>query len=289
MKYHFETVLPPPGASFSTELNTGPVLDCLFHVHPECELTLVESGFGTRFIGSSLEPFSELDLVLIGGMVPHHYLTRAADSTGPEWSRTRTVKFLPGFCGKDLLDRPEAAALRTLFGEAGRGLHVPPEHVPGLLGPLRSLFDLEGLPKLLKLLEILDAIARLPLRSLNPAPPTEAAPPPDERLNRVLGFIHRRLDRGMPVMLAETAAVACMTPPAFSSYFRKATRRRFIEYILGLKLNRAAQLLIRTDRSVLDIAQESGFPNLSNFNRRFLVDKGVSPRDYRRRHRRSLA
>ena len=197
MKYHFETVLPPPGASFSTELNTGPVLDCLFHVHPECELTLVESGFGTRFIGSSLEPFSELDLVLIGGMVPHHYL--------------------------------------------------------------------------------------------NPAPPTEAAPPPDERLNRVLGFIHRRLDRGMPVTLAETAAVACMTPPAFSSYFRKATRRRFIEYILGLKLNRAAQLLIRTDRSVLDIAQESGFPNLSNFNRRFLADKGVSPRDYRRRHRRSLA
>ena len=159
MKYHFETVLPPPGASFSTELNTGPVLDCLFHVHPECELTLVESGFGTRFIGSSLEPFSELDLVLIGGMVPHHYLTRAADSTGPEWSRTRTVKFLPGFCGKDLLDRPEAAALRTLLGEAGRGLHVPPEHVPGLLGPLRSLFDLEGLPKLLKLLEIPDAIA----------------------------------------------------------------------------------------------------------------------------------
>ena len=43
------------------------------------------------------------------------------------------------------------------------------------------------------------------------------------------------------------------------------------------------------DRSVLDIAQESGFPNLSNFNRRFLADKGVSPRDYRRRHRRSLA
>ncbi len=288
MKHRLETTLLPPGASFSAEFLVGPVLECVFHVHPECELTLIESGFGTRFIGGSLEPFAELDLVLIGAMLPHHYLTRASDSAGSDWSRTRVIKFLPDFCGRDFLSRPEAAAVRALLGRSGCGLQVRPEHVPDLLEHLRSLFNLEGLPRMLKLLEILDRIGGLPLRQLNPSP-FSAVLPPDERLNRVLAHIHRRLDRGLPVTLTETAAVACMTPPAFSSYFRKATGRRFIDYLLGQKLNRAAQLLIRTDRSVLDIAQESGFRNLSNFNRRFRAVKGISPRGYRSRYRIAFA
>ena len=91
MKFHFETILPGPGESFVTEEMVAPTLDCVYHIHPECELTWIESGFGSRFIGDSIEPFSAGDLVLIGGSVPHHYLTLESDSTGPEWSRTRVV------------------------------------------------------------------------------------------------------------------------------------------------------------------------------------------------------
>ena len=67
MKFHFEKILPGPGESFVTEKMTGPTLDCVYHVHPECELTWIESGFGSRFIGDSIEPFSAGDLVLNGG------------------------------------------------------------------------------------------------------------------------------------------------------------------------------------------------------------------------------
>ena len=97
MKFHYETVLHAPGESFSIEIQSGAILDCVYHVHPEFELTFVESGFGTRFVGDLIEPFREQDLILVGGMVPHHYLTRREDSTGPDWSRTRVIKFHAGF------------------------------------------------------------------------------------------------------------------------------------------------------------------------------------------------
>ncbi len=285
MRYHYEKVLAPPGVPFRIEYNCGPVLDCVFHVHPEYELTLVESGFGTRFIGASLEPFAELDLMLTGGMVPHHYLTRRTDSTGPEWSRTWVVKFLPDFCGRDLWLRPEASAVQAMLANSNRGLHAPPEIARIVQVKLRDLSAVEGFRRMIGLLDILELLARSPLRPLNLTPPPSTLSPPDERLNLVLGFIHRRLESGEGVALADVAAVACMTPPAFSGYFRKATRRCFIDYVLELKLNHAVQLLIRTDRSILDISQIAGFANLSNFNRRFRAVKGISPREYRQAHR----
>ena len=103
MKFHFEKILPRPGESFAVEYGISPVLNCLYHLHPECELTCIESGFGCRVIGDSIEPFAAGDLVLIGGMTPHHYLSNPADSTGPEWSRIRVVKFHPEFCGRTAL------------------------------------------------------------------------------------------------------------------------------------------------------------------------------------------
>ncbi|MDR0933136.1 MAG: AraC family transcriptional regulator [Victivallales bacterium] len=287
MKYHLETVLLQPGASFRTEYNIGPVVDCVFHVHPECELTLVESGFGTRFVGASLEPFSEMDLVLAGGMLPHHYLSCRAESTGEEWSKMRVVKFLPEFCGRDFLELPESAAIKTMLTEAKRGLHVPLKTAKNVYKPLTEMYDLEGLPKILKFLEILEILSHAPLRPLNLVAPEAGDFKPDDRLNQVLNFIHHRLECGRDVCLPEVAAKACMTPPAFSSYFHRATRRGFIEYVIELKLNYATQLLIRTDRSVLDIALESGFTNLSNFNRRFRAAKGMTPGMYRREFRKS--
>ena len=68
MKFHYETVLHAPGESFSIEIQSGAILDCVYHVHPEFELTFVESGFGTRFVGDLIEPFREQDLILVGGM-----------------------------------------------------------------------------------------------------------------------------------------------------------------------------------------------------------------------------
>jgi AraC-like DNA-binding protein len=48
-------------------------------------------------------------------------------------------------------------------------------------------------------------------------------------------------------------------------------------YLNEIRLGRAARLLLETDLRVSDVASESGFTNLSNFNRRFFAWKQMTP------------
>jgi AraC family transcriptional regulator len=54
------------------------------------------------------------------------------------------------------------------------------------------------------------------------------------------------------------------------------------QYVLRARLRHAALRLVREAGSVLDIALDSGFGDVSNFNHAFRTEFGVSPRVYRR-------
>ena len=58
--------------------------------------------------------------------------------------------------------------------------------------------------------------------------------------------------------------------------------RTFAAYRNDLRISGACQQLLGSDRTVAAIAQDAGFANLSNFNRRFKAAKGMAPRDFRR-------
>jgi AraC family cel operon transcriptional repressor len=70
--------------------------------------------------------------------------------------------------------------------------------------------------------------------------------------------------------------------------FRKSLGLTPTEYLNALRLDRAADLLRITDRSVTDIALDCGYEGLSYFYRRFARRFGCPPREYRRRHCQAL-
>ena len=73
-----------------------------------------------------------------------------------------------------------------------------------------------------------------------------------------------------------------MTEPGFSRYFRKTMGNTFTDFLNGLRIAKACQLLQQTDQYISSICYEVGFRNLANFNRRFASVKGVTPSEYRR-------
>lgn len=83
--------------------------------------------------------------------------------------------------------------------------------------------------------------------------------------------------------LSELAERAHLSPSRFSALFSQAAGMSPMNYLLQLRLDYAVQLLERSTMSILEIADQSGFRNLSNFNRLFLRYRGISPSEMRKR------
>ncbi len=66
-----------------------------------------------------------------------------------------------------------------------------------------------------------------------------------------------------------------------SRLFSAATGATVTAYILSVRMNRAAYLLVNTDESVVDIAREVGYVDCGYFHKRFRAFFGVTPLEYR--------
>lgn len=85
--------------------------------------------------------------------------------------------------------------------------------------------------------------------------------------------------------LDEMAAVACMSSFHFLRVFQSLTGVPPARFFGALRLEAAKGLLMRTDRSVLDICQDVGYSSLGTFTTRFAQLVGLAPARYREMYR----
>ena len=83
------------------------------------------------------------------------------------------------------------------------------------------------------------------------------------------------------IRINDVAEQVSMSPSAFSHFFKKRTQRSFTDYLTDLRIGHAARLLIDSEKNISEICFESGFNNISNFNRSFKAQKGCTPSEFR--------
>lgn len=66
--------------------------------------------------------------------------------------------------------------------------------------------------------------------------------------------------------------------------FKKYMGTTPIQYLISVRIMNAKFMLIHTPVPISVIAEESGFSDINNFNRLFLKNVGMAPRDYRKQH-----
>ena len=84
-----------------------------------------------------------------------------------------------------------------------------------------------------------------------------------------------------PITVDDVLDACGLSRSHFHALFKQETGRTFVDYLSWLRCNRAAELLVTTDRTILDIAMECGFSNLSHFYHVFRREKNTSPKRYR--------
>ena len=103
----------------------------------------------------------------------------------------------------------------------------------------------------------------------------------ERRVSRALR--HMELNSEEALDLDALAAVAAMSKFHFLRVFRRSIGMTPYQFLLGLRLRRAAGRLLASSEPVAAVAFESGFGDLSTFNATFRQCFGMSPSQFRRR------
>ena len=95
----------------------------------------------------------------------------------------------------------------------------------------------------------------------------------------MLAYIN--MNYAAPIGLAHLAALAEIHPSHLSREFKRQIGRSPLEYVLKLRIQRSAILLIESEKSIKEIALSVGFKRPEAFSKAFKRLKGCSPRHYR--------
>ena len=285
MKPSFEAVKTSTSHSFVVRKFTEKRFSAPYHYHPEFELTLIVRGTGKRFVGSHMQDYSAGDLVLLGGNLPHCWKT-AEEDTGE--SVSIVVHFRKEFAGDRLFDIPEMEDILNLLGRSSNGLHFRGNTSPMQDRMHALLQEKNGYTRVIQLLDLLQQLATSSKYTmLQKKNEFEALSLSDkDRVNKVIAYIVDHFQQD--ISLDAAAAVAGMSTTAFCKYFKRITRKTFIEAVNDYRIDSAIRELVSTDKSVSQVCFDSGFNDVSNFHRTFRSKTNISPLQYRNEFRKKL-
>lgn len=95
----------------------------------------------------------------------------------------------------------------------------------------------------------------------------------------VLDYIDKNYNRDLSVEML--ASLVYLTPDYLSRLFKKSTEKSLSQYIRQVRMEKASNLLLTTNRKVIDIGSDVGYPNYSYFCQSFREYFGKSPEKYR--------
>lgn len=257
------------------------------HKHAEFEINFVENCLGARrVVGDSIEETGLFDLCIVGHGVEHGW--EQHNCKGGH-IREITIQFPVDIFGNEMLRRTQMQSVKSLLEKASKGVTFPLHsilkiyhHIEEMLNAPSSFYQMMKLIEILHLMAI-DPEGRVLSSSHDAAVDLQSAG--NARLRKTQEYIAANY-RG-EVRLNDLARMAGMSPSSFSRFFKLRTGRSISDYLIGIRLDAASRELVTTKTPIAEICFNSGFNNVSNFNRIFKKNKGYTPKEFREIYKRN--
>ena len=280
MKLIFEKINKPEDQSFNLEEVTKPYFPDLWHFHPEIEILYVKEGFGTKYVGDSINTFYPGDVVIIGSHTPHVWSSNM-EYLNPEnalVSRAICVQFMEDFIGKSVHGIPELHKIHKFLTEARRGIQFVNSTRKKLIKSIESLSSQVGMKRLIEFLMILEIMSTSNETKYLSSPDYEPRiinSEDEDRMETIYRYVIQKFQH--KIFLEEVASLVNMTPPSFCRYFKSRTNKVFSAFVNEVRIGYACKMLIEKKYTVSQVGFKSGFNYMSNFNRQFKKIKGLTP------------
>ncbi|MGT2829662.1 AraC family transcriptional regulator [Streptococcus hillyeri] len=258
--------------------------DTLFHWHPEMEVHYIFSGRARYHIDYDIFNSNEGDIVLVhpNGMHSIHPLEKAEQISEAFICHLDMI-------GQRLVDQTSLHYLQPLQNSA---LKFVPRIQPHMAGyeDIKSCvltilelakkegrhFELFLKAKLNELLYLL-FLHRHVLKKA-----TDDTYRKNAKIRQVIDHINNHYQENLSIH--QLATLIGYSKAHFMSLFKQHTGSSCTDFIIRVRLQKASQLLIHSHDSILEIAEQTGFTNLSHFNRQFKKQYLLTPRQYRQEH-----
>ena len=246
------------------------------HQHKEAQLIWIKEGSGTLVIDNSFYDFKENDIFMIAPQQAHVF--KSTDQSGIS---ALSIFYDPEGNLLSLLNLPELSPFNIFLKRHQGGFKVPDDYVKTISRRMEKIKGTQHTDQIIHFMHLLRSFCQMNPSPTQLAPLSEGKIPEQKgsRIEKVYNFIVKNFRN--PITLDEVAASAHLTPQAFCRYFKKHTGTSFVSFLNELRINEACKDLTagRFD-SISEIAYQSGFSSIANFNRVFKSIKGSSPKEY---------
>jgi len=285
MKPLKEKLLSNLAHSFRVKHSVLPYLDSPWHYHDEYELFYIIKSSGKRFVGNSIDNFSEGDMVFMGPNLPHVWKNNGNfyDNLKKNNAEAIVIQFKENVFGKDFFSLPELKSINEFLQLSKRGLLINGSARNQAAPLIKQITHEEGIDRIITLLKILNILSGtsdiIPLASKS----FEKIYFDDSgsRIDKVFAYVANNFDK--EIKLEKAAKIAGMTETAFCRYFKQRTLKTFFQYLIEVRLSYACKLLIDREKTIGTISIECGFKNVSYFIKQFKKVYRETPAAYRRK------
>jgi AraC-like DNA-binding protein len=260
-----------------------------WHFHPQLEIMYVLESTGTRIVGDSIKRFKPGEIVVLGPNLPHIWKN---DNTYYHKATKKKAKaiviyFDMDFLGKNLENIPEMYGLTDILKLSKQGLLLLNQTKNTVAGFLHDIVHFNGIDRIICLLNILKAIGQSKEYKVLSSK-IYSSQVNEKDCNRINLIYQYSLDNFREcITLNDMSELSNMSPNAFCRYFKSMTGKTFIHFINELKIGEACRLIIENDMNFSQICYDVGFDNYSNFIRQFKKIKGLTPKEYKEKIRKT--
>ncbi|MBI1770495.1 MAG: helix-turn-helix transcriptional regulator [Bacteroidetes bacterium] len=266
--------------AFRFQLDRGRHFYDQLHQHSEIQIMLIEEGEGTLIAGDYVGRFAPNDLFVIGSGQPHVFRSDKNFFLPKSKLRSKAVSiyFNENYMGSSFWQLEEMKAVRKFATRTSRGMQIIGKAKDEMIEIICDLKSSNGVHKLVLFLSLLKKLTESKGKFLAVSPSGDFKSEEGKRMNAILQFTFRESHR--KIYLEEAAEVAHLSVEAFCRYFKMHTQKTYTSFLNEVRVSNACRLLINKDLTVQDVCYQSGFNNISNFNRIFKRVIGKQPSKY---------
>lgn len=255
----------------------------IWHYHNNYEISFITEGSGKRIVADSIEEFQPGDLVFIGHNIPHIWIADKEPITPS--NRTLEMVFLQFtsevLCSQ-LLALPEFRYVKKALAWSERGIHIVGHTLNQVSELMLQLPYLKSFDRMLHFYNILNIIGRsdtnIPLASREYI--RKRLKPGNKRIVEIHEYLMNNYRE--EIDLKALAELSNMAEGSLCRFFKMNMGMTLFDYLNQIKTEFACKLLMDPDLSILEVCFDSGFNNVSHFNKQFKKRTGVTPGEYRK-------